>query len=187
MNVQSLRENAPSRYLSLTKVTFSLWVLPICHSAASYLTIYLTWIDPLDPWSLTLPSYSGLPSSLCTLSLWLGQESALSQILCPTQSCPSQGSIGMRCILFPTLKKNSSVLIAIRFQCLWNLCDDLFWLSTFEKVNALKLWGWFCLKLPCFFLLYFPKISWMYIPRFESYQSQLSQNPGPHPTWKSTY
>lgn len=132
--------------------------LTIGHSAVSHVIIFLTWIDPLDPWSLTLPSYSGLPSGLGTLSSF---SDSLSH---PNLLQPSIHRNEMHIVPHIT-KKNISVLIAISLQCLWYLCDDLFWLSTFEKVNTLKLWRWFCLKLPCFFLLSFPKVSWVYIPR----------------------
>lgn len=116
----------------ITKVTFFFWILPMCHSAASDLTIFLTWIDPLDIWSLTLPSYSGLPSGLCALSLWLGQESAPSQIFCPTTILPQPRVHWNEMYIVPHITKE--FLITIRLQCLWYLCDHLFWLSIFEKV-----------------------------------------------------
>lgn len=87
---------------------------------------------------LSLLTYSGSPSVLSTPSLSIQPGiSSFSQSLSP-QSRPSWWLIGMSCTPFPTLWKNASVLLRVRLQFLWNVCDDLFWLTILEKVLLSK-------------------------------------------------
>lgn len=55
-----------------TKLTFFLWILLKSSSAVPPLKFCLIWVDPLNSWYLTLPSYLYLSSDLSTstLSIW---------------------------------------------------------------------------------------------------------------------
>lgn len=102
---------------------------------------------------------------------------------------PAKGLwIGLRCTLFPTLQNNYSVLIPVRLQCLWYL----WWSVLVEYLReGFAQWHsqvWFCLKLPHFSLLFFPKVNWTYIPRdLKVPKASLVGTLGTHPKWKSNY
>ena len=59
--------------------------------------------------------------------------SSFSRSLSQHNPAPAKWFIGTSCTLFPTLEKNGSVLLPVRLQFLWNVCDDLFWLTIPEK------------------------------------------------------
>lgn len=173
----------------MTKVTVFLWILPMSSRAASHLGVYLTWLDPLGPWALPLPSYSGLSSGLSTPSLSTWPTVSSFWIVSHHNQEPVKGLwTGLRCTLFPTLQNNYSVLTPVRLQCLWYL-----WWSVLDEYlkEGFAQWHsqvWFCLKLPHFSLLFFPKVNWTYIPRdLKVPKASLVRTLGTHPKWKSNY
>lgn len=156
---------------------FLLCLLPTSFSPASHFIIYLTWVDLLDSWSHSAFPFRLILRPLHPQPLYSAKSQLLLRVFVPPQSRPSQWFIGMSCTLFPILWNNFSVLLPITPQFLWNLCGNCSAWVSWRSFCSVKLRGWFCRKLPCFSLFYFPKVKWTHIPRdLKVTTSEFSQN-----------
>lgn len=106
------------------------------------------------------------------------QESAPSHVFWPTTTQPNQPK-GLLVWTVHYSQYYERINLSLRLQFLWNLCDDLFWLSNMEKFLLSEILKTVLHKAALLHFALFPKSQLNICPqRFGSYHSQLRKKPG---------